>query len=216
MKKSIVVASLLLGGVVTGLSAGGDIGGAVPFENEIVNVIVEPIPVPVVVETPAVVAPKAEAVKKEAHESKYYLTLKGLSIAGDTVNSNDTDKGKGLGVDLGYRLGNGFATEVSLSDTRNNLNNVAEDRASFRTAALNLVYDLELTENFGLFAKGGYIYEKEKVSALNIDSSEKGLVYGGGLSYKLSNNTNLVAEYETSAIDSLRGDAIGLGLMFNF
>ena len=223
MKKSIVVASLLLGGVVTGLSAGGDIGGSIPFENEIVDVIVEPIPVPtpvvaeIVVETPvAKGAPKEEVVKEETHHSDYYLTLKGLSIAGEEIGHHETDKGLGLGVDLGYRLGGGFATELGLSYAKNKLNNVASDKASYKTAALSLVYDLGLTDNLALFAKGGYMYEKEKVSALNIDASDKGLVYGGGLTYKLTDSMNLVGEYEASKIDSLRGDAIGLGLMFNF
>lgn len=46
--------------------------------------------------------------------------------------------------------------------------------------------------------------------------TESGLAYGGGLEYELSHNTALVTEYETSNIDSTRGDAISLGLMYNF
>jgi len=206
MKRGIV-STLLVGGMLTSLSAGGDLVKVSPYEVESeVKVLVEPI--------------KEKAVekveKKEAHPSDYYLTLKGLSIAGEQVAHHEADNGLGLGVDLGYRLGKGFATELGVSYAKNKLKNTAEDDASYKTAALSLVYDLELTESLALFAKGGYMYEKEKVSALNIDSSEKGLVYGAGLSYKLTDSMNLVGEYEASAIDSLRGDAIGLGLMFNF
>jgi opacity protein-like surface antigen len=161
------------------------------------------------------VVAKVEVVE-EAHHSDYYVVHKGLSIGGEKVGHHEADKGLGLGIDLGYRLGGGFATELGVSYAKNKLENRAEDDASYKTASLSLVYDLELTDSLALFAKGGYMYEKERVSALNIDSSEKGAVYGGGLSYKINDGMNLIAEYETSKIDSLRGDAIGVGLMFNF
>jgi len=217
MRKSIV-STLLVGGMLTSLSAGGDLGEVVPFELESdMNVVVEPVVVPVIKEEPKVIAPVIkEVVHKKKHHSDYYMVLIGLSIAGEELDSHETDRGLGLGIDLGYRLGGGFATELGVSYAKNKLNNIAEDHASYKTAALSLVYDLELTESLALFAKGGYMYEKEKVSALNIDASEKGAVYGGGLSYKINDSVNFIGEYESSSIDSLRGDAIGVGLMFNF
>ena len=218
MKKSIV-STLLVGGMITSLSAGGDLGGVVPFELETeMNVVVEPVAAPVIVkEEPKVIAPVIkEVVHEKKHHSDYYVVLVGLSIAGDELHHHETDRGLGLGVDLGYRLGGGFATELGVSYAKNQLENAAEDDASYKTASLSLVYDFELTENLALFAKGGYMYEKEKVSALNIDASEKGAVYGGGLSYKINDSVNFIGEYESSSIDSLRGDAIGVGLMFNF
>jgi len=231
MRKEII-STLLVGGIVTGLSAGGDLGGVVPVQLENVYVPVEEVVVPVIPEVvlpviqevvPKAIVPeviveevKPEVVKEEPKvvakpSGNYYVVLKGLSIAGDTLNGTDADRGYGAGLDLGYKFGNGFGVELGTSYTKNQLDNSAETDVSYKTGDIALVYDFDLTEKLGLFAKGGYLYEKPSVG-----DTEKGLAYGGGLSYKISENKNIVAEYETSSLDSLRGDALSLGLKINF
>ena len=242
MKKKILM-SLAVCGLVTGLQAGGDIGGVVSFENPDVGIVMpeetyipvmaEPVIIPapapivvapIVVPAPAPVvivpapAPKAKPIVKKPEPkgpSNFYTVLKGISIMGDTHNCNCTDSGYGAGLDLGYKIGNGFATELGLSYAKNDLNNKTAE-ASHTTGALSLVYTYPLTDALGVFAKAGYMMEKEKVNGLNIDNSESGLAYGGGLEYGLGDNYAIIGEYQASTIDSLRGDAASLGLKYNF
>jgi hypothetical protein len=224
MKKEII-SILLVGGMVTGLNAGGDLGGVIPVQLENVDVPIEEVVIPVIPEVilPEVVVPPeviVEEVKPEVKEepkvvvkpsANYYVVLKGLSIAGDTLGLNDADRGYGAGLDLGYKFANGFAVELGTTYAKNQLNNTAGTDVSYKTGAIDLVYDFDLSEKLDLFAKGGYLYEKP-----SIGDSEKGLVYGAGLAYKISDNKSIVGEYEISTLDSLRGDAISLGLMINF
>jgi hypothetical protein len=238
MKKEILK-SLIVSGLVTGLQAGGDIGGVVSFENPDVNIVIPepdyvpvmsepvviqaPAPAPVVVpvQAPAPIvvvpapAPKPKPVVKKVvpkGPSNFYTVLKGISIMGDTYNCNCTDSGYGAGLDLGYKLGNGFATELGLSYAKNDLNNVSGD-VSHKTGSLSLVYTYPLTDVLGLFGKVGYMIEE---SSLTDSDNESGLVYGGGLEYGLGGNYAILGEYQATTIDSLRGDAASLGLKYNF
>jgi opacity protein-like surface antigen len=234
MKKEILK-SLIVCGLVTGLQAGGDIGGVVSFENPDANIVIpesnyvpvmaEPVVVPApvavvpVVVAPAPVvpapAPKPKPVVKKAvpkGPSNFYTVLKGISTMGDTYNCNCTDSGYGAGIDLGYKLGNGFATELGLSYATNDLNNVSGD-VSHKTGALSLVYTYPLTDVLGLFGKVGYMIEN---SSLAGSDNESGMVYGGGLEYGLGGNYAILGEYQATTIDSLRGDAASLGLKYNF
>ena len=213
MRKEII-STLIVGGIVSSLSAGGDLGGTIPVEMENVYVPVEAVVAPVttvVEEVKPEVKEEPKVVAKKPSVSNYYVVLKGLSIAGDELGNNDGDRGFGAGVDLGYRLGHGFAVELGGAYAKNQLNDVAETDVSYKTGALSLVYGFDLTKKLGLFAKGGYMYEKP-----SIGDTEKGLAYGAGLAYKMSENKSIVGEYQTSALDSLRGDALSLGLMINF
>lgn len=249
MKKEILT-SLVVCGFITGLQAGGDIGGVVSFENPDVNIVMpepeyiptqEYIPAPVVVEAPApapapvviapapapmpvveapapapvvVQAPKKTVVveKPEPKESKFYTVLKGISTMGDTNDCKCTDSGYGAGIDLGYELGHGFATELGLSYAKNDFKNSDGD-VSHKTGSLSLVYNYPITDTFGVFAKAGYMIEK---SSLDGSSNESGLAYGGGLEYSIGEKYAIVGEYEASTIDSLRGEAVSLGLKYNF
>ncbi len=216
MKREIV-STLLVATFATALHAGGDIGGVVDFTNPEENIKIPEVKKEVVrVEPPKVVeAPKKVEEKKS--ESNFYAVLKGLSIMGDSAGALEADTGYGAGLDLGYRFGNGLATEIDLSFAKSDLNNAASNEASFKTAALSLVYTFPVTEAVGLFAKAGYMQEQTKVNALDIDETDSGLTYGVGLEYKINDTYGVVAEYEGSAIDdSLRGDAVSLGLMYNF
>ena len=204
--RKVVISSLVVATMVTGLQAGGDIL-PVSMENETVEVAVEPIV------TPPAVEPKIIPAVEEKSNSGFYLVGLGLYITGEENNNIDADSGKGVGLDLGYRFNNNLAVELGGTYSKNE-EKVSSSDISYKTAALSLVYTLHATEGLGIFAKAGYM--KEKASMHGESESESGLAYGGGLEYELSHNTALVAEYETSNIDSTRGNAISLGLMYNF
>ncbi len=217
MKREIV-STLLVATLASSLHAGGDIGGVVDFANPDPIVTVPEVKQTVIEEVAKVEPKKVEEKKVEEKSDKgFYAVVKGLTVMGDSAGELDADSGFGAGLDLGYRFGNGLAAEVDLSFAKSDLNNAASNEASYKTAAATLVYTFPLTETVGLFAKAGYMQEQTKVNALDVDETESGLVYGAGVEYKINDTYGVVAEYEGSAIDeSIRGDALSLGLMYNF
>ena len=219
MKKKII-STLLVSGLTTGLQAGGDIGGAVSFENSDLTDANNESSVQVVVEPKKIV----EEVKKEVKAvedapkkaKNFYMVAKGIYAMGDEVNKLDADSGYGAGIDLGYRFSNGLATELGFTFSKNTLNNPAENEISSKTAALSLVYTYDVAKAIGVFAKVGYMYEQQKINSLNIDDDDSGVSYGAGVEYKINDDYGVVAEYQGSTIDSLRGDTASLGFMYNF
>jgi len=158
-------------------------------------------------------------------ESKFYVIAKGLMILGDTVTHGDAlldgDRDYGYGIDVGYRLGNGFALEYDFSYARNTVTetvgeDIEEAKATYYTSALDIVYTYEVTEDLGIFAKGGYEYEWEEISAYDIDTEDHGFVFGGGVEVAMNESYKLIAEYEHSTIEGPHGDSIFAGVMYNF
>lgn len=172
----------------------------------------------------------AEVVETEAYEveeSRFYVVVKGLASLGAEAEHGeailDGDGGYGIGIDLGYRLGKGFALEYDFSYAKNTVTEITEHHepeefdAHYYTSALDLVYSYEATETLGIFAKVGYEYEWETIDELGIDSSrDHGFVVGAGVEIALNEKYKVVGEYEHSTIDSPRGDSLYLGLMYNF
>lgn len=198
MRKKIIL-SLAVASMITGLQAGGDIGGVVSIENEVV-----PAEVTVAVKAEPKKAEKAPAVEEKSGHSDFYVVAKGLYITGD-----DADAGYGAGLDVGYRLTENLAVELGGTYAKNTIDGDA-DKTSYKTGAVSLVYTVHATDDLGIFAKAGYMMEQVH------DEDESGIAYGGGVEYKMGDTTALVAEYETSNIDGTRGDAVSLGLMYNF
>jgi len=210
MKKRIVL-SLLVAGLVTGLQAGGDIGGVVSIENEVAPVEVT-VPVKEVEAPKKVVVEAPKKVVEKKSPSKFYMVAKGVYITGE-----DADSGMGGGLDLGYNLTDSLAVELGGTVTKNDLDN--GDEGTYNTGSLSLVYTYHATDKVGLFAKAGYTMEQVKYDDADYDETESGAVFGAGLEYGMSESTALVAEYEMSTIDkddSSRGDAVSLGLKYNF
>ena len=170
----------------------------------------------------APVEPQIPEVMEHETESKFYVVAKALTILGDKVDHEgsilDGDRDYGYGIDLGYRLGNGFALEYDFSYARNTVteDDNEEAKAKYYTHALDLVYTYELTETFGVFAKAGYEYEIEKIAAFDIDSDDHGFNFGAGVEVAMSEKYKFVAEYEHSTIEGPRGDSIFAGVMYNF
>ena len=171
-----------------------------------------------------------EPLEKSLHhdvENNFYIVLKGLYIMGDDVDHGhgitlDGEGDYGFGFDMGYRLGNGFAIEYDFSYATNTVtetdvhHHTEHAGATYYTHALDLVYTYHLSHHYGLFFKAGYVYEKEKIDDLHIDSSDNGLVYGIGLEYMMNDHYALLVEYEGSSIDGPRGDGIFVGVQYNF
>ena len=198
MKKTLLAATLATQ-LLTQLHAGGDIA-------------------PVEMNEP-------EMMETEAAESKFYIVAKGMSILGDTVNHEgallDGDQDYGYGVDLGYRLGSGFAVEYDFSYSSNTVTetrgeDIEKATGKYYTSALDLVYTYEASENIGLFGKVGYEYEWEKIDAYNIDGKNNDFVVGAGVEIAINETYKFVTEYEHSFIKGPRGDGILAGVMINF
>lgn len=199
----MVVAGLSAYALTGGLFAGGNI-----------------VPQDIVVEKNA-----AYCEIEETEESDFYVIAKGLTVLGDTVshegNTLDGDRGYGFGVDLGYRLGRGFALEYDFTYAQNKVTETNEHHhqeegdASYYSHALDLVYTHRLTNAMGLFFKGGYDYEIEQIDAFEIDADDHGFNYGIGMEWSLNEQYAFVAEYEESTIEGPRGNAFFAGVMYN-
>ncbi len=197
MNKKILISALMAGQIMTQAYAGGDIE---------------------VVET--------EDVEIEVEESRFYVVAKALASLGEEVEHGeallDGAGGYGVGIDFGYRLGNGFAIEYDFSYAKNRVTekilNVEPEKvnAHYYTSSLDLVYVFEVTETVGIFGKVGYEYEWETIDALNIDSRDNGFIAGIGLEVGINERYKFLLEYEHSTIDSPRGDSLYAGLMYNF
>ena len=168
---------------------------------------------------------EAEVMTHEA-ESKFYVIVKALMIMGDKVNHEhsvlDGDKDYGYGIDIGYRLGHGFALEYDFSYARNTVTEIEDGHAiheakgTYYTHALDLVYTYEFTHTLGVFAKAGYEYEIEKIEEFHIDDDGTGFNYGVGVELAVNHKYKVLAEYEHATIEGPRGDSIFLGVMYNF
>ncbi len=101
MKKALVIAALSAH-LTTQLFAGGDIA-------------------PVTVNEPVL----EEVAHAHHEESKFYVVVAGMMLLGDEIQhgeallDGDNDYGYGFGIDVGYRLGNGFALEYDYTYGKN-------------------------------------------------------------------------------------------------
>jgi len=195
--KKIMIGSLLAAQLLTQLHAGGDI------------------------------EPAMETAHSEAHaESPFYVVVKGLMTFGDKTDHETSQlNGKidyGFGIDLGYRIGHGFAVEYDFSYSSNiieekkNNGEIENIEGEYYTSAIDLVYTYELTEELGVFAKVGFEYEWEKIDALDVDTTDSGAVFGVGFEAEMDESFKMVVEYEHSTIEGPRGDSLFAGVMYNF
>ena len=159
-----------------------------------------------------------EPVEHEA-EKAFYVVPKWIHNYGDTYRDEKGDHGNGVGLDLGYRLGHGFAIEIDgtyeTSDVRVDKNGVIEEEnVKYLTTSLDLAYTYEMTESLGILFKVGYEYEREKIAGES--NHDTGLIYAAGIEYKINEDFKFVTEYEKSTIDGPKGDMVTAGIMYNF
>jgi len=198
MKKTIFVSMIIMTQLMTHLYAGGDRD---------------------------IELHQPEHIELEHEESKFYLAVAALMDFGDSVKHESDvlkgDRGYGFGIDIGYRIGKGFAVEYDFTYARNTVRRiegteVEEARGTYYTSALDLVYVYEVGYGVGIFGKIGYEYEWETISDYHIDTKKGGVIFGGGLEIEMTEDYKLLVEYEHSAVESTRGASVLVGLMFNF
>ncbi len=197
--KKILLLALLATQLFTQLHAGGD---------------AEPIKID-----------EAEIREHKPHEStKFYVVIAGLADLGDTIAHEgaylEGDQDFGFGIDLGYRIGNGFAIEYDFTYAINTVTRVEhgleeEAKGIYYTSALDVVYTYEATEYIGIFGKVGYEYEWETIDAYHIDAQEHDFVFGIGVEIAMNESYKLLFEYEYSRIESPRGAALFAGILIN-
>ena len=166
------------------------------------------------------------ATQEHKEEGRYYVAVKALMTLGDTVQHGTSQlsgaTGKGLGIDLGYKLGNGFAVEIDATYAKNDITERDElgdeitVNASYMTSSLDIAYAYPITHVVELFVKGGYEYEVEKINDLGIDASDTGFIYAAGVEYELDEHISLIGEYEGTTINGPRGNSIFAGAVYHF
>lgn len=177
----------------------------------------------------------------------FYTAVKGLITLGDTFEHGEGATlegriGKGVGIELGYKFGYGFALESDWTFARNTVEETdcsdhaseeeesvhaheaahsggchyVESDAEYYTVSLDLVYLLHLTHNLGLFFKTGVEYETEQIEALDIKAYDTGMVYAFGAEYAIGNHAAFLMEYEGTTIEGPRGHSVFAGLAYHF
>jgi len=201
LKKTLLIVGMVSTQFLTQLYAGGDI-----FPNEIKK---DSLP----------------SVNYESDESNFYIIAKGMILLGDTVNHEDAIldgyRSIGLGIDLGYRLGYGFAVEYDFSYSQNTViekldEKIERDTGEYYTSSLDLVYTQEVTKNVGIFGKVGYEYEWETIPKYEIDNQNSDFVFGVGIETEVNKDYKLIAEYEHPMIEGPHGDTVFAGVMYDF
>lgn len=178
-------------------------------------------------------------------EQGFYTALKGLITLGDNVEhgegvSLEGSSGKGVGIEVGYKIGHGFAVEADGTFARNTVTekncneheeateaHAAEEPATngchrvdadgeYTTVSLDLVYLLHLSHHFGAFVKTGFEYETESIEKLDISGNDTGVIYAVGAEYAVGEHTAFMAEYEGTTIEGPRGSSLFAGVVYHF
>ena len=163
----------------------------------------------------------------EKHEkvSPYYITLKPMVTNGGTIDEGSEvltgSNAYGLGLDAGYYIFSQLAIEFSTTYSLNTVSKLEsaetiDASATYYSVAVNIVYKQPIFHEFAIFGKLGYEFEEEIVDTFDIKENSTGIDYAFGLSYEISHHIGVLAEYESSTIDSLRGDAYFIGAEYRF
>lgn len=160
---------------------------------------------------------------EEHSEASLYVVTKGLVSLSSNIDEKgsklESDLGTGAGIDLGYRLGHGVSVEVDYAYTHVGITEkktIGEElekeslTGDFNSVSFDALYSYHVTEPMALFIKGGYEYETEKIKE---SKSEGSFIYGAGVEYEVKENLALIAEYENTTADSVKGATIAVGLV---
>jgi len=156
----------------------------------------------------------------------FYVAAKALVTLGDEVKHEestlDGGVGKGVGVDIGYRVSHNFAVEIDMTYANSDVTEIdaqgeKEDvTGKYITSSLDVVYMYHAMHDLGLFVKGGIEYEVENIDALDIEQTEVGVIYALGGEYEISHHSALILEYEGSTIEGPRGSTVLAGMVYSF
>lgn len=187
------------------------------------------VPLALLLITASASAQEAEASGHTApihSETGFYTALKGVVTLGRTkeeeTSTLEGNKGRGIGLELGYKVGMGFSIESDATYVRNTVTEKKvgeEDKTAsgaYTSVSLDLAYAYHLTHHLAAFAKGGYEYETEKIDDLGINGNATGVIYAAGAEYALSDHAALMVEYEGTTIDGPLGDMVFAGMLYHF
>ena len=157
-----------------------------------------------------------ESLKTEKSKPLFYVTLKGIYTPGKSHKEFEGRKGSGIGIDLGMPLAYGFAVELDGTYDKGDAKIIdTEDTVTIKyyTTSLDLAYVYDVTEEFGIIAKVGAEYEREKAETTETSTGVSGAL---GLEYELNERFNVVGEYEISSIKGPKGDMVMAGIKIKF
>ncbi|WP_297440678.1 porin family protein [Sulfurimonas sp.] len=169
---------------------------------------------------------------KHHKEGNLYIVGKGLLTLGDnfTEEAKGTEPeaklsgntGGGIGIDVGYRMGYGFAAELDFSyaQTRVKKSVVGEEDitadADYYSYGLDLLYGYHINEEYVIFGKIGWEIEQEEISDYDISGTNNGFAYAVGFEYAFTEHWAFVGEYEGSLIEGPHGPSIFAGASYTF
>lgn len=175
-------------------------------------------------------------------ETGFYTAFKGLITLGDDTRHGEGvtlkgKSGKGVGLELGYKIAHGFAVEADgtfardvVTETRCGAEEESEEGeeehtggchridadGEYYTISLDFVYLHHFTEHFGTFVKVGYEYEAESIDELEIKAYETGVIGAVGVEYIVGTYTAFMTEIEASSIEGPRGYSLFAGILYHF
>lgn len=145
-------------------------------------------------------SPLAIAAEEITNDNGLYLGANYgyLNIDSDDEFDDDNEAFQGL---IGYRFNNYFAAEGGYIDFGNYGNNLAKASTDGYTFAIKGT--LPINEQFGLYLKLGQLWWETDYKILGFDGSkdDEGLFYGAGLSFDITDNLVLNAEYIVYDLD---------------
>jgi len=165
----------------------------------------------------------AASIEARADDESGFYAGAGFGIVKDEAGEFEAD---GIGVKFfgGYAFSKYFATEFEyiyagvLKDTIDSVDFEVESDG-FAVAALG---ELPLNDAFSLFAKLGYTFYDEKVTAKqgNLRASEKNsdedLLYGAGAKLQLGRTFQLRGEYEVVDVSNADFNLLSINAVFRF
>ena len=128
-----------------------------------------------------------------------------LRVDGDDEFDDDKDVWQGV---AGYRFNEYFALEGSYIDFGDYGNDIANADTDGYTAAVKGSYPI--TERFSVFGKLGQLWSETEytVGTVSRDSDDESVFVGGGVSYAVSQNFLVTAEYTVYDSSMDAGDAV--------
>ncbi len=155
----------------------------------------------------------------ETEHKHFYIAPKWIHTYGETYHNEKGDCGNGIGLDIGYYLGEGFSVEIDATYEKTTVRAIEEESieredVKYLTTSFAMTYTYPLTHNIGPFLKVGYEYEREKIA--DETKHNTGWIYAVGVEYELNEEFKLMIEYEKSTIDGPKGDMLAAGIVYSF
>jgi len=152
-------------------------------------------------------------------ELQNYVAIKAMYALGENYKELDGQDGYGVSIDLGRRIGYGFAIELDVSYENADVkfsegDEVIAESIDYYTSSIDLAYVYELTHKLGVLGKVGYEYEY--ADRKNESEHDTGFIFAGGFEYSVNHHYKALVEYETSTINGPKGDVVFAGVMYNF